>query len=173
MAKYRVQDERICTAEGRLLVGACGDDFDATDDDAALEYGEEWLRSGDWGKNRSETLFLEAEVVQLHDDGQFKETLGHIRVALQPDEPKCSAGSHAWCSPHELVGGLKDNPGVFGSGGGVRIKEVCRHCGTCRLTDTWATNPQDGTQGHETVEYFPAGKEELEWVAQQGEVSNG
>lgn len=160
MAKYRVQDEHW------------GDDFDAADDDAALEYGEEWLRSGDW--DRSETLFLEAEVVQLQDDGKFEETLGHVRVTLPPDEPKCSAGSHAWCAPYELLGGLKENPGVFGHGGGVRIKEVCKHCGTCRLTDTWATNPCDGTQGHETVEYFPAGERELEWVAQQQEeVSDG
>lgn len=160
MAKYRVQD------------GQCGDDFEAASDDAALEYGEEWLRSGDWV--RSETLFLEAEVVQLQDDGAFKETLGHVRVTLPPEAPKCSGGSHAWCSPYELLGGLKENPGVFGHGGGVRIREVCKHCGVSRVTDTWATNPRDGTQGHETVEYFPAGEEELEWVAQQREeVSDG
>ena len=155
MAKYRVQDEQ------------CGDDFDAADDDAALEYGEEWLREGDW--DRSETLFLEAEVVQLKDDGDFKDTLGYVRVVLPPEEPKCSGGSHAWCAPYELLGGMEENPGVFGHGGGVRIKEVCKRCGTGRLTDTWATNPCDGTQGHETVEYSPAGEEERKWVAQQHE----
>jgi hypothetical protein len=155
MAKYRVQDS------------VCGDDFEAADDDAALAYGEKWLREGDW--NRSETIFLEAEVVQLQDDGEFKETLGHVRVTLSPEEPKCSAGSHDWCSPYELVGGMKENPGVFSNGGGVRIREVCKHCGVSRVTDTWATNRCDGTQGHETVEYFPAGEEELEWVEQQQE----
>ena len=155
MAKYRVQDDH------------CGDDFEAADADAAVAYGEEWLRSGDW--DRSQTLFLEAEVVELDDDGEFSDTLGTVRVVLPPEEPRCVAGSHLWCSPYDLLGGLKDNPGVFGNGGGVRIKEVCKHCGTCRLTDTWATNPCDGTQGHETVEYFPAGERELEWVASQHE----
>jgi hypothetical protein len=160
MAKYRVQDE------------GTGDDFEAADDDAALAHGEEWLRGGSW--DRSETLFLEAEVVQLDDEGDYKETLGFVRVVLPPDEPKCSSGAHAWCSPYELLGGLKENPGVFGHEGGVRIKEVCKHCGTCRLTDTWATNPCNGTQGHETVEYFTPGERELEWVEQQQEeVSDG
>jgi hypothetical protein len=100
--------------------------------------------------------------------------LGFVRVVLPPDEPKCSSGAHAWCSPYELLGGLKENPGVFGHEGGVRIKEVCKHCGTRRLTDTWATNPCNGTQGHETVEYFTPGERELEWVEQQQEeVSDG
>lgn len=155
MAKYRVQDDH------------CGDDFEAEDDDAALAYGEEWLRGGDW--DRRQTLFLEAEVLQLTEDGEFRDTLGHVRVTLPPSEPPCVAGSHAWCSPHSLLGGLKESPGVFGHGGGVRIKEVCKHCGTCRLTDTWATHPSDGTQGHETVEYFPPGERELEWVQKQQE----
>jgi hypothetical protein len=160
MAKYRVQDE------------GCGDDFEAADDDAALAYAEEWLRTGDW--DRSETLFLEAEVVQLQDDGDYEDTLGFVRVVLPPEEPRCSGGSHAWCSPYELLGGMKENPGVFGHGGGVRIHEVCSHCGVRRITDTWATNPCNGTQGHETVEYLSAGEEELEWVANQHEeVSDG
>jgi hypothetical protein len=157
MAKYRVQDSH------------CGDNFDAADDDAALEYGKQWLRDGDW--DRSETLWLDATVFRI--DGDDEERVGGIWVILPPAEPKCWAAAHAWCQPYELVGGMKENPGVFGHGGGVRITEVCKHCGTRRLTDTWATNPGNGTQGHETVEYFPAGEAELEWVAAQGEVSDG
>jgi hypothetical protein len=73
-----------------------------------------------------------------------------------------------------LLGGLKESPGVVGHGGGVRITEVCRHCGVRRITDTWATNPCDGTQGYECVEYHAAGEGELTWVAnQQEEVRDG
>jgi len=153
MARYRVQDDGY------------SEDFEADDDDAAVAFAEEWLRSGDW--DRSQTLFLKAEVIELDDDGEYGETLGHVRVTLLPEEPRCVSGSHVWCSPYDLLGGLRENPGVFGHGGGVRIKEICKHCGLCKLTDTWATNPCDGTEGHEAVEYFPPGERELEWLAQQ------
>lgn len=149
MPRYRVQDER------------CGEDFDAADDDAALEYGEEWLRDGDW--DRSQTIWLSAEVVQLKADGEYADTLGSVYVTLMPDVPACTEEAHLWCAPYSLLGGLKDNPGVWGNGGGIRSKEVCQHCGRYRLTDTWATNPCDGTQGHTSVEYLPADEDSLEW----------
>ena len=155
MAKYRVQDDQ------------CGKDFEEDCDADALEYGEAWMREGE--RDRSETLFLQATVHRLDDEGEVDYRLGTVHVDLPPEEPKCSGGSHAWCAPYELLGGMEENPGVFGHGGGVRIKEVCKRCGTGRLTDTWATNPCDGTQGHETVEYSPAGEEERKWVAQQHE----
>ena len=158
MAKYRVQDS------------GCGEDFEAADEEAAFAYAKEWLRSGAW--DRSHTIWLDATVFAY--DGDTEERLGSVTVSLPPEEPQCSGGSHAWCSPYELLGGVKESPGVFGHGGGVRIHEVCSHCGERRITDTWATNPCNGTQGHEAVEYLSAGEEELEWVANQHEeVSDG
>lgn len=75
-------------------------------------------------------------------------------VECDPEEPDCEDGyEHDWCSPHEVVGGLRDNPGVWGKGGGVVIHEVCRHCGCLRTTDTWAQNPHTGEQGLRSVEY--------------------
>lgn len=75
-------------------------------------------------------------------------------VTLHEDEPACADDeTHDWQSPHCLVGGLTENPGVHGNGGGVIITEVCRHCGTKRVTDTWAQNPDTGEQGLESVEY--------------------
>lgn len=67
-----------------------------------------------------------------------------------PVIPACTSKSgHEWTSPHEVVGGLKENPGVFGHGGGVVIREVCAHCGRQRRTDTWT----DG-QPKTTVQYL-------------------
>lgn len=75
-------------------------------------------------------------------------------VTLEPDEPSCAKGEeHDWCSPHDLVGGLEENPGVHGHGGGVIITEVCRHCACKRVTDTWAPNPDTGEQGLRSVSY--------------------
>lgn len=74
-------------------------------------------------------------------------------VILDPDPPKCSADDHAWEAPHALVGGLKENPGVVGSGGGVAFTKVCMRCGCGMHVDTWATDPTNGTGGHRTVRY--------------------
>ncbi len=78
------------------------------------------------------------------------------RVTIDPDEPDCVGGDgHAWASPVKLVGGIKENPGCWGHGGGVIIDEACLRCGCRRQTDTWAQDPTDGTQGLRSVEYAP------------------
>ncbi len=75
-------------------------------------------------------------------------------VALDPDEPECDDDAgHDWQSPHRLVGGLAENPGIHGHGGGVIITRVCMRCGCKRVTDTWAQNPDTGEQGLESVSY--------------------
>ena len=75
-------------------------------------------------------------------------------VTLDEDAPDCADGAeHDWQSPHSLVGGLTENPGVHGNGGGVIITEVCAHCGCKRVTDTWAQNPETGEQGLRSVAY--------------------
>lgn len=152
MSKYRVQDD------------FAGDDFEAADDDAAIDYAIKWLRNGSW--DRDQTLFLSASVLSLQDDGEVDERIGTAQVALQPIMPKCVSAEHDWRSPYSVLGGMKENPGVWGNGGGVIIKEVCSACGKYRVTDTWATNPCDGTQGHTSVEYRPADEDSLEYVQQ-------
>jgi len=88
---------------------------------------------------------------EFYKDGDSEE---FTRV-LDPTEPECDEDAHSWTTPHDIVGGLPESPGVVGSGGGTRSHEVCKHCGCGRITDTWATNPNDGTEGHTTIEYRP------------------
>jgi hypothetical protein len=78
-------------------------------------------------------------------------------IAVDPREPKClSRGvKHDWQTPHGIVGGLQENPGVHGHGGGVVITEVCMQCGCARRTDTWAQNPETGEQGLRSICYEP------------------
>lgn len=94
--------------------------------------------------------------VRIHarnvDDSRDKSSL---RIRIDPKMPRCSAKSHEWQSPHAILGGLKENPGVWGHGGGVIIREVCMHCGCERTTDTWAQDPSTGEQGLESVRYEP------------------
>ena len=82
---------------------------------------------------------------------------GYVRAKEPPCrlneyEPENPAG-HNWTATYDREGGLKENPGVVGNGGGVIIHEHCTRCNCTRTTDTWATNPIDGTQGHTVVEY--------------------
>lgn len=88
------------------------------------------------------------EIVEVRDK--------RVEFRVDENEPECTdGGEHDWDSPHEIVGGLKENPGVFGNGGGVIVNECCMVCGCKRTTDTWATNQTNGTQGHEVVSYEP------------------
>jgi hypothetical protein len=75
-------------------------------------------------------------------------------VQLDEEEPDCLKGEdHNWQSPYELLGGMKENPGVWGKGGGVLIRKVCMHCGCEKVIDTWAQRPDNGEQGYITVSY--------------------
>jgi hypothetical protein len=50
-------------------------------------------------------------------------------AVLNPDEPKCVDGeTHRWSNDYELIGGIKENPGVWGHGGGVYHTSVCTKC---------------------------------------------
>ena len=98
--------------------------------------------------SRSKTIWISVEVRCDETDESLSET-----VALDPDEPDCTERAHDWQSPHEILGGLEENPGVWGHGGGVVIHEVCMHCGCLRITDTWAQNPETGEQGLDSIEY--------------------
>lgn len=91
-------------------------------------------------------------------------------LSIDPVEPPCDA-EHEWCSPHSVVGGLQENPGVWGSGGGVRVHEVCKHCGAYRITDTWATDPCDGSQGHTSISYREPDDASVAWTASLCEIA--
>jgi hypothetical protein len=86
--------------------------------------------------------------------------------AIEPDAPGCTEGEHDWQEPYEILGGLKENPGVWGQGAGVIMHSVCMHCGCERVTDTYAQRPDTGEQGLTSVRY-EAGKYADE-VAQMG-----
>lgn len=88
-----------------------------------------------------------------------------VTVTIDPEEPDCSCGEgHDWCAPYDLLGGLEENPGVVGHGGGVISTEICRHCGVYRISDSWAQRQDTGEQGLESVTYRDADDASLQWV---------
>lgn len=141
-----------------------------TAQDAAEEWAVGYDREDD---DPDETAFIGVNVARLAlaiDDGEIisghaDDTEQYVTVALPPDEPDCERSSgHDWVAPHELVGGLRDNPGVFWKGGGVIINEVCRHCGAYRVTDTWTSDPNTGREGLTSVRYKEPDEASLRWL---------
>jgi hypothetical protein len=92
-----------------------------------------------------------------------------IKIAIDPHTPECADGTkapgsdqqHNWQTPLALVGGNRSNPGVFSSGGGIRSKEVCVHCGCTKTTDTWAQDPEDGEQGLTAITFGSTDLQEI------------
>ena len=139
--------------------------IEAADEQAAIEQGREWAKTG--YDEIEETAWIQFRLVKLADvpegeepEDQLEQPYGCMTkhtVALDPREPRCAekGQEHDWQSPHSLVGGAKDDPGVYGHGGGAKIYEACLRCGCGRLTDTWAQDPSSGRQGLRSVKYTP------------------
>lgn len=126
--------------------------------DSGREAAEEYVDGGDWGDRNSTswvTVRVWREGVDQHGDAVQYAVEDH-KIILEAEEPKCDhEDGHDWQDPAEIVGGCRENPGVHSHGGGVRIEEVCMHCGCSRVTDTWAQDPTDGEQWLRSVEYTP------------------
>lgn len=105
------------------------------------------------GNETGETLWIDVRVVCRLTGEEETAT-----VTCDAEEPECPEHArHDWQAPHEIVGGIKENPGCWGHGGGVICHEVCMHCGAGRKTDTWAQRHDTGEQGLTSVSYEPAG----------------
>lgn len=114
----------------------------------AMEQARELAADGDWDATDG-TLWVDYSVES--EDGEESDT---GTLTIHPHEPGCDdGGSHDWQQPHEIVGGIAENPGVLGSGGGVKIVECCMKCGCQKTTDTWATRSDTGEQGMESTSY--------------------
>jgi len=87
-----------------------------------------------------------------------------VSVRIDPDEPDCvDDDGHDWRTPHSVVGGLKENPGVWGNAGGVITREVCARCGAYLINNTW--DQSQGPEPVETVRYEPADDASRAYVA--------
>lgn len=133
----------------------------ANDGNCELEYphctsleeaAKEYVDSGDWG-DESSTDWVDVHAWRRWTLGSvvIDEDSETFTIEIEPKEPACSGDEHDWCSPHSVVGGIEENPGVWANGGGVIINEVCRHCGCLKTTDTWAQKGAE--QGYTSVAY--------------------
>ena len=136
-----------------------------TPEQAARRYAD----TGDWGvQDITEwvDIYTYRKGFDAAGEPEVVEREAHT-IALHPEEPECDSDEgHDWRNPHEVLGGLEENPGVWGHGGGAIIKTVCANCGAYRVLDTWAHRPDTGEEGLESVSYEEADDASLAWVEQ-------
>jgi hypothetical protein len=165
-AKVVVDEDTYCVDDGNAEVAYTGM--------TAAEAADSYVRDGLDGSSLDEPLAKTTwENVWVYRRAYAMDIDGHLeqfdvdrerhKVEIHPDEPDCES-EHDWHSPYSVVGGLKENPGVWGKGGGVICREVCANCGAYRITDTYAQDPTDGIQGLESIRYEDSDDASLEWV---------
>lgn len=146
----------------------CGERYATITADCAADALEEAAANVDrsnYGVDEERTLYID---VRVHNRVTGEED--ECTVTLEPEEPECADGhEHDWRTPYSVLGGLKENPGVWGKGGGVIAREVCAHCGKYQITDTWAQRSDTGEQGLTEVSHEAADDASLEWVAEHAE----
>jgi hypothetical protein len=133
-------------------------EIQAADLRAAKEQAREWARDGYDAVEATIWVDVEVHATAIDDDGD--ECWTHestVTQSIDPPAPACrrAGEEHDWQSPHALVGGLEENPGVHGHDGGVVITEACLRCGCRRRTDTWAQRHDTGQQGLTSISYDP------------------
>lgn len=138
----------------------------ASSADEALQHAIDGVDRDNYPANppRDQTTIWIDVRVRCEDTGEEDSAT----VTLDPEEPDCEQSAHDWRSPHSVLGGCETNPGVWGSGGGVTIREVCSHCGVYRVIDTCAQRSDTGEQGLRSTRYEDADAESLAWVASRG-----
>ena len=157
---YRIYDD-----------GGVEEDIYAADLSDAIDKMRDWMANAEDGFDASAgTVYYSARLYEIGEDEDGDETEDEVHqeeMSFDMPEPDCTGPEHEWKSPCSLLGGLRENPGVEGHGGGVIIRECCAHCGTYRVTDTWAQRSDTGEQGLHEVTYEDADDASREWLARR------
>ncbi len=144
--------------------------FDAATEDAARDHALSVMADAEFDTSEG-TVWYRGHLFEIEtdDDGDERaENIAYLTYTFEPSEPDCERGQeHDWKAPHSVVGGIKDNPGVHGHGGGVIIREVCAHCGAYKVIDTWAQDMSNGQEGLHSVAYEDADEISLAWIKGQ------
>ena len=104
-----------------------------------------------WASTPAEARELQGSCTTSDMDCWLDE-LASRTLEIQPSEPPCMGEDGD--TRHDAHDWRDGQP--RGNGGGVVYEDTCRRCGIQRHTDTWATDPCDGSQGHTSTSYYEA-----------------
>ena len=109
--------------------------------------------------------YLDEDDEDLTDDQPATDCSG----SYSDPEPECDSdgsddGEHDWREPHDLVGGVRENPGVFSLGGTrMAFRSVCACCGVYRREERAGSNRNPG-EPKAVVTHEPADEASEAWV---------
>jgi hypothetical protein len=137
----------------------------------ALDLAKDWERDGSWDQRCEVDVFAVELDLDAYENGNRREAyIGYlawatVEVGEDPPEPECEAADeHDWCSPHSVLGGLTENPGVWSEGGTKMVfRKVCKHCG-CYRTET-SVGAQRNPGELDRLEYDKPDEVSLRWVS--------
>lgn len=135
--------------------------FSAESMEDAIEYVTELWQEGSW----DEKCLVEVRVERLGWADEVLETESvEIECGDDPKAPDCKDGQeHEWHTPHNVLGGLEENPGVWSAGGTSMVfKSVCKHCG-CVKTEFFCGTQRNPGQC-DTIEYDSENIDALKWA---------
>lgn len=132
---------------------------------AAGQATQDWCRRGEWGIDGASVrcwCWWETEAETTEDAESV------VVVEIEPDEDALIAAAggntdcdHDWVATYDFERGLKENPGVWMTGGtAMTIKTHCAKCGLKRTERS--TGSQRNPGEHDTVEFELPTDEELE-----------
>lgn len=130
----------------------------------ALEIAESNWKDGSWHRK---ALIL-VKVSELDGEGEKTGAVdwGEVEVGEDPEAPECTEGEHEWQSPHQCVGGIDSNPGVWSSGGTtITSTTCCCKCGAYRVEVSYGSQRNPGQC--DQVEYLEADAASLKWIGQK------
>ena len=126
LIRLRTEPERIMKYVVEIQGGRFGGTIvEAGGIEEAAEKARHWLKGLGLGDRASHLGCLIVD----EEGGELT-----IQVELGgPNVPPCWRGRlHVWQSPHAVVGGSPENPGVRTGEGEIHIVTVCGNCGTYR-----------------------------------------
>lgn len=124
--------------------------YGSKDFSCAEDAAKQFVEDGEWGES-DKTLVLD---IRVRDSYTFcginyedVESVETFTVYKEPKTPPCLEGYE-----HEFVE-IAAVPDI-GNGAGVISRDFCEHCYTMREIDTYATNPNNGSQGEAVTKYY-------------------
>lgn len=152
-----------------------GDRYTIMTDKSPSEAIDEWFSSGYYDIGRdNETVVVPLVACAVDTDGKLGEELARKTFTIYRTEPDCIEQKHDWCSPHSVVRGAEEAPGVYDGGdGSITTTEVCRHCAQYRKTTCCTQDHYNAVTGdynpitfkYDSINYLAPDKRSLAWVA--------
>ena len=134
---------------------------------------QDWVEDGEWG-NEGACVGVHWKLINIYTDRVVDE--GYATVEIEPDHDALmkEVADNPYCNhdfTREGEHGLKENPGVWSTGG--TSMKFCSHCIYCGLHKTeYSCGSQRNPGEHDSVEYRQLDKEEIAWHIANGSMES-